>query len=156
MLTGSPAPWKLQDFRVFRSPAYVLDKRLQDGNSLRKWKACCWLGVYVGVSLVHAGNVPVIYNPTRTHISPQFHVVHDNKFTWALRLLSTISGSYYETLYNKAKWIYEPSADYEAEEIHMFDTYWSDPPLSKPKTQKQDKPQQKNARNCFRKCLPRI
>jgi hypothetical protein len=63
MFTGSLAPWKLQDFRVFGSPAYVPDKRLQDGDSLRKWKARSWLGVYVGVSLIHAGNVPVIYNP---------------------------------------------------------------------------------------------
>lgn len=108
MFTGSLAPWKLQDFRVFGSPAYVLDKRLQDGDSLRKWKARSWLGVYVGVSLIHAGNVPVIYNPITTHVSPQFHVVHDDKFTSALRPMSTLSDNYFEQLYKKAQWLYTP------------------------------------------------
>jgi len=108
MFTGSLAPWKLQDFRVFGSPAYVLDKCLQDGDSLRKWKARSWLGVYVGVSLIHAGNVPVIYNPITTHVSPQFHVVHDDKFTSALRPMSTLSDNYFEQLYKKAQWLYTP------------------------------------------------
>jgi hypothetical protein len=36
MFTGELAPWKLEDFRVFGSPAYVLAKRLQDGDSLPK------------------------------------------------------------------------------------------------------------------------
>jgi len=48
---------------VFGSPAFVLDKRLQDGDSLPKLKACSWQDVYIGPSLVHARNVPVIYNP---------------------------------------------------------------------------------------------
>ncbi len=48
MFTSLPAPWKLEDFCIFGSPAFVLDKRLQDGDSLPKWRARCWLGVYVG------------------------------------------------------------------------------------------------------------
>ena len=75
MFTGLKAPWRLEDFRVFGSPVYVLDKCLQDGDSLAKWKACSWLGFYFGQSLVHAGNVPIIYNPIMTHVSLQFHVV---------------------------------------------------------------------------------
>jgi hypothetical protein len=60
----------MEDFRVFGSPTFVLDKKLQDGDSLSKWKARSWIGIYVGHSLVHSGNVPVIYNPRTTHISP--------------------------------------------------------------------------------------
>ena len=36
MFTGSVAPWRLENFHVFGSPVYVLDKRLQDGDSLPK------------------------------------------------------------------------------------------------------------------------
>lgn len=58
-------------FCVFGSPVYVLDKKLQDGDSLPKWKARSWIGAYDGHSLAHSGNVPVVYNPHTTHISPQ-------------------------------------------------------------------------------------
>jgi hypothetical protein len=37
--TGNKAPWKMEDFRVFGSPTFILDKKLQDGDSLSKWKA---------------------------------------------------------------------------------------------------------------------
>ncbi len=37
LFTGVPAPWKLEDFRVFGCPVFVLDKRLQDGDTLPKW-----------------------------------------------------------------------------------------------------------------------
>lgn len=74
IITGQKPPWELENFRVFGSPTFVLAKQLQDGDSLPKWKARSWLGVYVGPSLVHAWNVPIIYNPLTMHISPQFHV----------------------------------------------------------------------------------
>jgi len=81
MFTGSPAPWRMKDFRVFGCPVFVLDKRLQDGDSLPKWKSRCWTGVYVGQSLHHAGNVPLIYNPAMTHVTPQYHLTFDDQFT---------------------------------------------------------------------------
>jgi hypothetical protein len=65
----------MEDFRVFGSPVFVLDKKLQDGDSLAKWKACSWLVVYIGHSLVHSGNFPVIYNP-------QQHIFHQS-FMWS-------------------------------------------------------------------------
>jgi hypothetical protein len=39
------------------------------------------MGIYVGRSPSHAANVSMILNPRTGHISPQFHVVHDNDFT---------------------------------------------------------------------------
>ncbi len=69
MLTGCPPPWWMQDFRVFGCLVFVLDKRLQDGKSLPKWKARSWTGVYVGYSLQNAGNVAIVYNPLTTHLS---------------------------------------------------------------------------------------
>lgn len=76
MFTGEEAPWRMEHFRVFGSPdVFVLYKHLQDSDSLPKWKACSWLGIYFRHSLAHSGNIPMVYNPMMTNISPQFHVV---------------------------------------------------------------------------------
>jgi hypothetical protein len=111
MFMGSKPPWQLQDFRIFGSPVYVLDKHLQDGDSLPRWKAWSWIGVYVGQSLVHVGNVPVVYNPVTTHISPQFHVVYDEQFTSISRPISIMSDQFFKSLYDKASWTYESPID---------------------------------------------
>jgi len=134
MFMGLVAPWKLEDSHVFKSTAFVLDKHLQDGDSLHKWKAHSWLGVYIRPSLVHAGNVPVIYNPLTTHVSPQFHVVHDNQFTSVLCSSSTLSDEFYQQLYEEAKWLDTPVLASSADNIYTFDAYWSTPPLSKQKS----------------------
>lgn len=42
LFTGTATPWKMNDFRVFGCPVFVLDKRLQDGDSLAKWKSRRW------------------------------------------------------------------------------------------------------------------
>ena len=39
------------------------------------------MGIYVGHSPVHAGNVALVLNPTTGHCSQQFHVVFDDEFT---------------------------------------------------------------------------
>ncbi len=70
LFTGQEAPWSLQDFRVFGCPTYVLNKRLQDGDSFHKWRARSWQGVYIGPSCCHASNVPLIYNYSTTYVSP--------------------------------------------------------------------------------------
>jgi len=129
MFMGSPAPWRLEDFRVFGSPAFVLAKRLQDGDTLQKWKSRCWLSIYVGHSLVHSGNVPIIYNLMTTHVSPQFHIVHDDQFTTVSKPISTMSDAFYQTLYEKATWLYESPIKASLEDMYTFDTYWSGPPL---------------------------
>jgi len=130
MFTGELAPWKLEDFRVFGSPVYVLAKRLQDGDTLPKWKARSWLGIYVGPSLVHAGNVPVIYNPLTTHISPQFHVVYDDQFTSVTSPPDTFNNTFYQKLYEKANWFYTNTSATNSTDVYTFDTYWIDPPIS--------------------------
>jgi hypothetical protein len=59
MFTGLKEPWKLEDVIVFGSPTFVIDKCLQDGDSLPKLKDHSCLEIYVGSSLAHADNVPV-------------------------------------------------------------------------------------------------
>ncbi len=130
LFTGNKAPWKMEDFRVFGSPTFVLDKKLQDGDSLSKWKARSWVGIYVGHSLVHSGNVPVVYNPRTSHISPQFHVVHDDQFTTVTGASSEFTDQFLERLYNNYKWFHNDNFA-ATTDLHYLETYWSDPPSSK-------------------------
>jgi hypothetical protein len=81
LFTGEQPPWSLNDLRTFGSQVYVLNKKLQDGDSFHKWRARCWQGVYIGHSNGHASNVPLVYNHQTTHVSPQFHLVHDENFS---------------------------------------------------------------------------
>jgi len=85
---------------------------------------------------VHAGNVPVIYNPVTTHVSPQFHVVHDDQFTSVLRSASTLFDKFYQQLYDKAKWLHVNEQDSTSDDLYTFDDYWDAPPTSKQKTKK--------------------
>jgi hypothetical protein len=95
LFTGQDAPWSLQDFRFFGCPTYVLDKDLQDGKSISKWWKRSWKGVYIGSSTCHSSNIPLIYNPVSTHISPQFHVIFDESFHTATGDINTTQSSYF-------------------------------------------------------------
>jgi len=127
MFTGSVAPWRLDHFQVFGSPAYVLDKRLQDDDSLAKWKSRSWLGVYIGHSLVHAGNVPVIYNTVKTHISPQYHVVFDDQFTSVGKSAVSFPEDFFSKLFSSALWEYQSTVAPVSEDLYTFDSYWLPP-----------------------------
>jgi hypothetical protein len=106
--TGQSLPWSPSDFRVFGSPTYVLQKELQDGATLNKWKPRSWLGVYVGTSNCHASAILLIYNPTSTRISPQYHVVYDEYFLTVSSSPAFDSDAYLTKVYPlSAKWIYK-------------------------------------------------
>lgn len=66
---------------TFGCPVYVLDPKLQDGQSIPKWNSRVRQGIFVGFSPEHSTNVPLILNPTTQHISPQYHVIFDDEFT---------------------------------------------------------------------------
>jgi transposase InsO family protein len=122
--TGQVSPWSINDFRVFGSPTYVLRKELQDGVTLNKWKPRSWLGVYIGTSNCHASAIPLIYNPTSTHVSPQFHVIYDEYFYTVNPSNSAISDVYLSKLYNSsAKWLYR---DPYSDDTHLFSSFWDD------------------------------
>jgi hypothetical protein len=148
MFTGSPAPWRMQDFKVFGCPVYVLDKRLQDGDSLSKWKARCWTGIYVGNSLQHAGNVPLVYNIATTHVSPQYHVTFDDTFSTVVGAVAKLSDVDYEKLYNSTDWLFSHAFE-NSKDLHLFESFWSNPPLSRPA-----KRQKKAAQTSHRKLRP--
>jgi hypothetical protein len=127
LFTGEDPPYTLQDFRVFGSPCYVLAKRLQDGDNYQKWKSRCWLGMYIGTSNCHASSIPLIYNPMTSHITPQYHVTHDESFTSVNAQGHPAYEEVMEQLYEKATWIFQSRYDDE-EALYYFSSFWTDPP----------------------------
>ena len=71
----------LQGERVFGCPVYVLNPKLQDGKKIPKWDPRSRQGQYLGFSPNHAGSVGLILNLRTKYVSPQYHVVYDEKFT---------------------------------------------------------------------------
>lgn len=74
---------RLANFHPFGCPCYILDARLQSagGGGPPKWDPRARLGIYVGHSPMHAGNVALVLNPRTGLISPQFHVIFDDDFS---------------------------------------------------------------------------
>jgi hypothetical protein len=71
----------LQRARVFGCPVYVLDPTLQDAKKLPKWQKRSWKGIFLGFSPSHHTNVALVLNPETGSITPQYHVVFDEKFS---------------------------------------------------------------------------
>ena len=73
----------VNSYHTFFCPTYVLDARLQNsgGAGPPKWEPRSRIGVYLGHSPLHAGNIAVVWNPTTVRLSPQYHVVFDDDFT---------------------------------------------------------------------------
>jgi hypothetical protein len=59
---------------------YVLDPALQDGKKIPKWNPRARLGLFLGFLEWHSSQVPLILNVTTGKISPQYHVIFDDKF----------------------------------------------------------------------------
>jgi hypothetical protein len=70
----------LKRTRVFGCPVYVLHPTLQDARKLPKWQKKSWRGVFLGFSPNHSSNVILVLNPETGSITPQYHVVFDEKF----------------------------------------------------------------------------
>ena len=66
--------------KTFGCPTYVLDGKLQSGNIFHKWNSRSKVGIYLGKSLQHSRNVALVLDRFTGLVSPQFHIVHDNKF----------------------------------------------------------------------------
>jgi hypothetical protein len=129
LFTGQEAPWSLNDFRVFGCPAYILAKRLQDGDNYSKWKARSWQGVYIGNSACHAGNIPLIYIHATTHVTPQYHVVYDEGFTSITDTSDNIKDDILQRLYDRAQWTHKLEFATD-DELYYFDSFWMDLPLA--------------------------
>ena len=71
----------LQRCHVWGCPTYVLDPALQDGKKVPKWAPRSRRGQFLGFSPEHSSTVALILNHRTGHVSPQYHVVHDDLFT---------------------------------------------------------------------------
>jgi len=128
LFTGQQPTWSLADFRVFGCPTYVLHKRLQDGQHFGKWQARSWQGIYVGPSAQHASNVPLIYNPSTTHVTPQFHVAYDEGFTSVTHLSNSELSKVIDKIFDRASWM-KIGQDDKADDYYYFDSFWEGPPV---------------------------
>lgn len=70
----------------FGCPVFVLDPKLQDGNKVPKWETRARQGMFVGFSPIHSSLVPLVLNLSTGKITPQFHVIFDDKFQTVLSL----------------------------------------------------------------------
>lgn len=75
---------------AFGCPVYVLDPKLQDSGNIPKWDSKARQGIFVGFSLEHSTNVPLVYNISTQHISSQFHVIFDDEFSTVPALTSIV------------------------------------------------------------------
>jgi len=74
-------PNNLSNFHTFGCPIFVLDPSLCQNHKIPKWKPRSRVGVYLGQSSEHASSVPLVLSTTTGLVSPQFHVVFDDKFS---------------------------------------------------------------------------
>ena len=76
------SPLWIKDFHTFGCPCYVLDHRLQSGQSMvPKWEPRARMGIYVGRLPAHASNIVLILNPRMGCVLQQFHAVYDDNIT---------------------------------------------------------------------------
>ena len=80
LFSGVTMHQKLKHYHSFGCPTYILDKALQAQKSLPKWQSRAKLGMYLGPSPNHSCSVSLMLNPCTGHVSPQFHVKHDEFF----------------------------------------------------------------------------
>jgi hypothetical protein len=76
---------------VFGCLVYVLDAALQDGHKIPKWSPRAQLGLFLGFSDFHSSQVPLVLSVQTGKISPQYHVIFDDKFETVNSLLATES-----------------------------------------------------------------
>ncbi|KAL7464788.1 hypothetical protein ACHAXS_005121 [Conticribra weissflogii] len=108
-----------------------------------KWEPQARLGIYVGRSSNHAGNVALVLNPKTGLVSPQFHVVFDDEFTTVPHLRKGTVPSNWATLvehssekvtsefYDLTKTWFDASSDESADEI-IIDAQMNEPVTTAP------------------------
>ena len=69
------------DFHTWGCPVYILDAANQGAIGTPKWEPRSHIGIYLGHSSCHAGTVALVLNLATGLVSPQYHVVFDDKFS---------------------------------------------------------------------------
>ena len=94
-------PPDLSAFHTWGCPVFVLDHRLQGDSKIPKWEPRARVGVFMGHSPVHAGNVALVLNLQTRHVSLQFHVVFDDIFSTVEYIRYTQEPPFWEDLVKK-------------------------------------------------------
>jgi hypothetical protein len=82
LFTGSTVPrHRLRDLHTWGCPVYVLDPTLQAGQKIPRWQPRSRRGIFVGLSNTHSSEVPLVLNLTTGSITPQYHLVFDDRFS---------------------------------------------------------------------------
>ena len=80
--TGTSVRTDVRRFHPFGCPVFVLAAGLQNaGSTIPKWDPRARVGIYLGHSPCHSGNVALVLNPKTLRVSPQFHLVFDDEFS---------------------------------------------------------------------------
>mmetsp|Transcript_4245 Transcript_4245/g.9633 ORF Transcript_4245/g.9633 Transcript_4245/m.9633 type:complete len:374 (+) Transcript_4245:4104-5225(+) len=66
---------------VWGCPVFVLDAKLQDGKKIPKFNRRARMGQFLGFSDEHLSLVARVHNLSTNFVSPQFHIIFDDKFT---------------------------------------------------------------------------
>ena len=80
IFTRSNVDINKKHYKPFGCPVYVLDKKLQSGKKIEKWKERSKVGIYVGQSPLHNKDVALVLSRFTGYVSPQFHVAIDPGF----------------------------------------------------------------------------
>ena len=70
----------LKRAHVFGSTVYILDPKLQNGKKIPKWNRRSRRGQFLGFSPNYSFLISMVRNLRTGHMSPHFHVVHDDIF----------------------------------------------------------------------------
>ena len=70
----------LRRLHVWGCPVYVLDPKLAGGKKIPKWNRRARMGQFLGYSSEHSSQVGLVRHLKTGHISPQWHLVFDDKF----------------------------------------------------------------------------
>jgi hypothetical protein len=78
-VTGERSKLNETNMHPLFSPDYVLDRRMQEGTSPPKWRKRTIQKVYVCHRHHYSKSVPMVWDPKTKLVSPQFHVMLDDK-----------------------------------------------------------------------------
>ena len=110
----------------------MLDPKLQDGKKLPKFNRRARMGQFVGFSDEHSSLVAKVRNLSTNFISPQFHIIFDDKFTTIqndVKLGDTSLEAIFTKLFDKCRDYYgeEPLAsdsDTQLDELPELHDEW--------------------------------
>ena len=124
---------ELRRAHVWGSPAFVLDPRLQDGKKIPKWNKRSRRAQFLGFSPEHSSSVALVRHLQTNHVSPQFHIIHDDNFETILNdepMNHNLTDVLINELFENSREIYsEAEIDSDGRIIYMpppLDDIWLD------------------------------